>query len=188
MSAQTWQELLGTATAPGALFTAFTTAKSVSPYGSAITLPPNWWYVGRAVRLSVHAAISNQVTIQNTMNFAINLGAVAAATSGNFNLTTSVHTTIPAYLTCLATCMTVGTSTNAALKCVWMAEGQMFAQVAGAADNAAGTGWAMSAAIPANGTGFDSTASLVMDFFAGISTNTTSNGIQVHQITWESLN
>jgi hypothetical protein len=115
------------------------------------------------------------------------MGAVAAATSGNFNLTTTAHTTIPSYLTCVAQCVTIGTSTNASLRCWWKAEGPMFAQAASLADNAAGTGQAFLAAT-ANGTGFDSTASLTMDFFAGISTNTTSVGIQVNILTWESLN
>lgn len=187
MSIQTWQETLLASTAPGALFTAFTTAKSVSPYGQTITLPPNWWYVGRTVRLSVYASISNKTTA-DTMNFAINLGAVAAATSGNFNLTTTAHTTIPCFIQGIAQCVTVGTATNASLRTYWRAEGPMWATLASVADNAGGTGAAFSTAIPANGTGFDSTASLVMDFFAGISTNSSSVGIQVNMITWESLN
>jgi hypothetical protein len=187
MSAQTWQETLMSTTAAGALFNAFTTAKTVLPPGCLVTLPPNWWYVGRSVRVTAHVAISNKTT-QDTMNFAINMTAVAAATSGNFNLTTTAHTTIPAFLTCLMTCTTVGTSANAKLKCWWKAEGPMFANVAGSADNGAGTGQASSTAIPVDGTGFDSTASQTLDFFAGISTNTTSNGIQVHQYFVESLN
>jgi hypothetical protein len=187
MSAQTWQETLMSSTSQGALFNAFTTAKTVLPPGCLVSLPPNWWYVGRMVRVTVHIGVSNNTSAQ-TMNFAVNMGAVAAATSGNFNLTTTAHTTIPAMLTCLMTCMTVGTSTNAALKCVWMAEGTMFANQASVADNGAGAGWAMSAAIPANGTGFDSTAAQTLDFFAGISTNTTSVGLQVNQYIVESLN
>lgn len=187
MSSQTWQETLMSTTAPGALFNAFTTAKSVLPPGCLVTLPPNWWYVGRMLRVTIHAAFSNNTSAQ-TMNFSVNMGAVAAATSGNFNLTTTAHTTVGAVLSCLMTCTTVGTSTNAALKCTWIAEGPMFAMVASAADNAAGTGYAMNTAIPANGTGFDSTASQTIDFFAGISTNTTSVGLQVHQYLVESLN
>ena len=187
MSAQTWQETLMSTTAVGAAFASFTTAKTVLPPGCLVTLPPNWWYVGRMLRVTAHVAISNKTT-QDTMNFSVNMGAVAAATSGNLNLTTTAHTTIPAMLSCLMTCTSVGTSTNATLKCMWIAEGNMFAQLASAADFAAGTGVAYSNAIPANGTGFDSTASQTIDFFAGISTNSSSNSITVHQYVVESLN
>jgi len=187
MSAQTWQETLMSSTSVGALFNAFTTAKTVLPPGCLITLPPNWWYVGRMVRVTAHVAISNKTTA-DTMNFAINMTTTAVATSGNFNLTTTAHTTIPATLQCLLTCTAVGTSANAKIKSVWLAQGPMFAQLASVADNAAGSGYAMSSAIPVDGTGFDSTVSNTLDFFAGISTNTTSNGIQVHQYIVESLN
>ena len=71
MSAQTWQETLMSTTAVGAAFASFTTAKTVLPPGCLVTLPPNWWYVGRMLRVTAHVAISNKTT-QDTMNFSRN--------------------------------------------------------------------------------------------------------------------
>lgn len=187
MSIQTWQETLVSAQVAGTLYNTYTTAKTVLPVGCLYTLPPNWWTLGKTLRMIVHAGISNRVTGPDTTTFQLMMGSTAVVTSGAINLTTTAHTTIPAVLECIATCYVVGTS--AALRGQWMVRGQMFAMASGLADNAAGTGWAMGPnTAPANGTAFDSTAAQTIDFFAAQSVSNAGNGIQVHQYFVESLN
>lgn len=188
MSFQTWQEtLVSVNQGAGTLFNSYTTAKTVLPAGCLVTLPANWWYVGRMIRMLVHAGISNRVTGPDTMTFQLNMGSTAAVTSGAINLTTTAHTTIPAILECWATCYAVGAS--AALRGQWFIRGQMFAMASGLADAAANTGWAMGPnTAPANGTTFDSTAAQTLDFFCAQSVNNSGNGIQVSQYLVEALN
>lgn len=189
MSLQTWQETLVSATAAGTLFNTYTTAKTVLPTGCLVTLPANWWYVGRMLRMTVVGAVSNRVTGPDTTTFQLNLGAVAAFSSGALNLTTTAHTTIPFKAVCEVTCRAVGSGTSANLMGQWVVWGQMFAMAASLADNAGGTGYAMGPnTAPAVGTGFDSTAAQTLDFFVAQSVSNAGNGIQVQQYLVEALN
>lgn len=188
MSAQTWQETLVSSQVAGTLFNTYTTAKTVLPNGCLYTLPANWWYVGRMLRVTVIGAESHRVTGPDTMTFQLMMGSVAAFSSGALALTTTAHTTIPFFAQCVVTCRAVGPSTSANLMGQWMVEGQGFGMTA-AADNAAGTGYAMGPnTAPAVGTGFDSTATQTVDFFAAQSFSGAGNGIQVQQYLLESLN
>lgn len=187
MSAQTWQETLVAAQVAGTNFASYTTAKTVLPVGCLVTLPPNWWYVGRMLRMTVMGSESHRVTGPDTMTFQLMMSAVAAFSSGALNLTTTVHTTIPFIAQCLVTCRAVGLTAN--LMGQWTVEGQGFAMAASLADNAAGTGFAMGPnTAPAVGTNFDSTVSQTLDFFAAQSFSGAGNAIQVQQYMVESLN
>ena len=79
----------------GTLFASYTTAKTVLNADSLVTLPANWWYIGRMVRMSVSGGISNRVTGPDTTTFEFHMGSIAAFSSGAMNLTTTAHTTIP---------------------------------------------------------------------------------------------
>ena len=76
MSLQTWQETLVSAPASGAAFGTFTTAKTVLPVGCLVTLPANWWYIGRAIRVTVHGGIGSLVTTLRC----VSIGASTSAT------------------------------------------------------------------------------------------------------------
>lgn len=189
MSLQTWQESLTSATAAGTLFTTYTTAKTVLPTGCLVTLPANWWYVGRMLRYTVVGAISNIVTTPGTITLQLNMGAIAAVTSGAVQLNATAHTTLPFMATCIATCRTVGATTTATLMGQWTLNGVMFTRTAGQVDNAnIGDSLLGPATAPAVGAGFDSTAAQTLDFFAGFSISNAGNGIQVHQVIAEALN
>lgn len=191
MSAQTWQETLISSNVAGTLFNTYTTAKTVLPVGCVVTLPANWWYVGRMLRVTVLGAESHRVTGPDTMTFQLQGGPtsnISIFSSGALALTTTAHTTIPFIAVGTFTCRSVGITTTATLMGQWRVQGQGFAMAA-AADNAAGTGWAMGPnTAPAVGTGFDSTVATTLDFFVAQSFSGAGNGIQVHQYLVESLN
>lgn len=189
MSLQTWQETLTSATAAGTLFNTYTTAKTVLPTGCLVTLPANWWYVGRVLRYTVLGAISNIVTTPGTITFQLNMGSVAAVSSGAVQLNATAHTTLPFRAECIATCRAVGASTSANLMGQWTLNGVMFTKTAGQVDQVnIGDSILAPATAPAVGTGFDSTAAQTLDFFVGFSISNAGNGIQVHQVIAESLN
>ena len=73
MSLQTWQETLVSSQVAGTLFNTYTTAKTVLPVGCLVTLPANWWYIGRVLRVTVYGGISNIVTTPGTMTMSVNL-------------------------------------------------------------------------------------------------------------------
>jgi hypothetical protein len=189
MSQQGFQETLVAATAAGTLFNTYTTAKTVLPTGCLVTLPPNWWYVGRVIRVRVTGAISNIVTTPGTITLSTQMGSVAAFSTGALQLNATAHTTLPFEYDALITCRSVGSGTSATLIGSAKVSGVMFTRTAGQTDNAnIGDSLIAPVTAPAVGTGFDSTAQQTLDFFAGFSISNAGNGIQIHQYIVESLN
>src|SRR5215831_8095523 len=189
MSIQSWQETLVAAKVAGTNFTNFTTAKTVLPDGCLVTLPPNWWYVGRAVRIRASGGMSNIVTTPGTVSLQVMLGSVIAFTTGAVQLNATAHTLLPWRLEVDLTCRSVGTSTAATLMGQGWLDGLMFTRTAAQTDDANTPGdFAAPATAPAVGTGFDSTASAVLDFWCGFSISNSGNAIQVQQYTVEALN
>lgn len=182
MSLQTWREILVNQQAAGTLFNTYTTAKTVINAQSLYVLPAGWWYPGRRMWVHVSGGISNRVTGPDTTTFQVMHGTIVVFTSGAINLTTTAHTTIPFWLDIELTCRAVGSGTSANLIGQGTAQGQMLAMLASAADNAAGTGYAMLPnSAPAVGTGFDSTVANILDFWVAQSVSNAGNGIQIHQ-------
>jgi len=189
MSMQTWQETLMSSTIAGASFGTYTTAKTVLPTGCLVTLPANWWFVGRMIRYTVWGGIGNLVTTPGTITFQLNLGAVAAVSSGAIQLNATAHTNLPFRAECVATCRAVGNSTSANLIGQWTLNGVMFTKTAAQVDQVnIGDSILAPATAPAVGTGFDSTAAQTLDFFAGFSISNAANTIQVQQVLVEALN
>jgi hypothetical protein len=188
MSLQTWQETLISAQASGSLFATFTTAKTVLPANCLVTFPPNYFYVGRMLRITVAGAISNIATTPGTIVMQHMLGAVIAFTTGTMQLSTTVHTTLPFWYQSLLTCQIVGATTVAKL----IGQAVIFSQTIKATAVADGTethDLLMGPnTAPAVGTGWDSTASQTLDFFVGFSSSQGGNGVQIHQYLVESLN
>lgn len=187
MSLQTWNEVLVSAQAAGTLFNTYTTAKTVLPSGCLITLPPNWWYVGRMIRVKALGAISNIVTTPGTITLQVNIGSTAIFSSGAIQLNATAHTTLPFDFEAILTCRAVGASGN----CIGQAKvsGIMFTNTAGQTDNANNHVTLMApATAPAVGSNFDTTAQGVLDFFAGFSISNAGNGIQIQQYMVEALN
>lgn len=188
MSLQTWQETLVSANAAGTLFNTYTTAKTVLPTGCLVSLPANWWYIGRTLRMTVYGAISNIVTTPGTLTLQLNLGSVAAFSSGALQLSSTAHTLAPFKAECMVTCRAVGASTSANLMGQWVINSQAVNATAVADGTQTHSALMGPNTAPAVGAGFDSTAVLTLDFFAGFSISNAGNGIQVQQYLVESLN
>lgn len=189
MASQSWAQELVNITAAGTLYNTYTTAKSVLTSSTAtaastglVTLAPNFFQLGGRLEIDIMAGISNRVTGPDTFTVQVMVGAVIAFTTGAINLTTTAHTTIPAYGKLLLSCRGVGNGTLGLLEGQSMWEGQMIAMAASLADGAANTGWAMGPnTAPANGTGFDSTVAQTLDLFVAQSVSNAGNGFQLRQ-------
>lgn len=187
MSLQTWQETLVTAQVAGTLFNTYTTAKTVLPVGCLVTLPANWWYIGRSIRITVSGGISNIVTTPGTITLQINHGSTAVLTTGAIQLNATAHTVLPFWLQAILTCRAVGSSAN--LMGQGIIHGIMPTVTAGQVDGVNSmTTLLAPATAPAVGSNFDSTAAQTLDFFAGFSISNAGNGIQVQQYLVEALN
>jgi hypothetical protein len=192
---QSFVQSIGNINAAGTLYNTYTTAKSMFTSATStaaaagfLKLPANFFQLGTMLRISLVAGISNRVTGPDTFTAQVMVGAVIAFTTGAINLTTTAHTTIPAWAEVLLTCRAIGNGTLANLmgQSVW--QGQMIC-MASAADNAAGTGWAMAPnTAPAVGTGFDSTVDNTLDLFVAQSFSGAGNGFQIQQYVVQSLN
>lgn len=187
MSLQTWQETLISSTAAGSNFASFTTAKTVLPTGCLVTLPANWWYVGRMLRINVYGSLSNVTTTPGTVTMQVMQTNVVAFTTGAMQFSTTAHTNLPFWFHCNLTCRAVGSGTSANL----MGQAAVFSQtlsISGADTTTSHSFLMAPATAPAVGTGFDSTASQTLDFWTGFSSSQAGNNITVHQYVVEALN
>lgn len=192
MSLQSWNETLVAQQAAGTLFNTYTTAKTVLNPQCLYTLPPNWWYVGRTLRVTVAGGLSSLTTTPGTVTFQIMFGPTAnivAWTSGAIQLNATAHVTLPFWLQVHLTCQVIGSGTTAKLMGMGVLQGVMFTLTAGQTDaaNTAGA-FAAPATLPALGTGFDSTVSGILDFWTGFSISNAANGVQVALYTVEAMN
>jgi hypothetical protein len=94
-------------TTPGPTLTAAARA-SCLPAGTRITLPTNFFYSGRALRLKLSGRISCAVTTPGTGRFDVCLGAAGTTIvydTQPFNLNTNAKTDVPWLLDILLTCV-----------------------------------------------------------------------------------
>jgi len=170
----------------GTLFNTFTTAKTVINAQALTTLPGGWLQPGSKLAIRAQGAISNIVTTPGTITFQVMFGSVIAFTTGALQLNASAHTTLPFWLDIDLTCQVVGSGTTAKMMGLARATGIMFTATAGQTDSAQGPQTLMGPATnPALGTGFDSTASQAIDFFAGFSISNAGNGVRIDQYSVE---
>ena len=189
MSYQTWQETIAIQRAAGTLFNTYTTAKTVINPDALITLPSNFFYPGRMIRVFAMGGISNIVTTPGLMNFQVKVGSVAAFDTGNIQLNATAHTTLPFWLDILLTCRAIGSGSAANLMGLANVCGIMFTRTAGQTDDAQGMQTILApATAPAVGTGFDSTVANILDFFVGFTISNAGNGVQIHQYKVVTLN
>lgn len=189
MSLQTWQETLVSSAVAGASFGTFTTAKTVLPTSCLVTLPANWWYVGRTIRVTVQGGYGTLVTTPGTTTLSVNLGAVTAFTTGAIQLNATAHTNIPFQLAVMLTCRAVGSGTAANCMGQGHLRGRMFTFTAAQADQVnIGDAMMVPVTAPAVGSGFDSTAAQTLDFFAAFSISNAANTIQIQNYIVEALN
>ena len=186
MSLQTWQETLVNSQVDGPALTAAAAATCI-PTAAKITLPNNWWYVGRMLRITATGRISSVITTPGTARFDVRIAAVVAFDSLAILLdSVAAHTNVGWKLDILLTCRAIGSGTSANL----MGQGVFTCEDILGVPATAPKG-VLSAILPWNsapavGTGFDSTAANTLDMFF---TQTAATGsMTVHQYMVASLN
>jgi len=183
--------------ADGPALNTYTTAKSV--FGAATdaagqvryTAAPNFWQIGKCLKVTALGDISNIVTTPGTLTFEFRTGPtsnIVAWTSGAVQLSTTAHTSLPFWLEIMMTCQAVGPGTLTKL----MGQGRITSICTvntNVADSVANTlpTLLLPNTTPAQGTGFDSTAASVLDLFAGFSISNAGNGIRIRQFALEAL-
>jgi hypothetical protein len=189
MSLQSWNETLVAQQGAGTLKTTYTTAATVLNPQCLYTLPPNWWYPGRTMRVTMAGGLSNIATTPGTVVFQVMMGTIAVWSSGNIQLNATAHTTLPFWLQVYLTCQVVGSTTTAKLMGMGILSGIQPTLTAAQVDAVNTPGlFPVPATAPAQGTGFDSTVANILDFWVGFSISNIGNGIQPAIYTVEAMN
>lgn len=184
MPNQGWGQALISSTADGSALASSTTATSLLPGAAKFQLPANFLTVGSALRVTAFGRVSNIVTTPGTLTLDVRFGGVVVFNGAAMPLNTTAKTNVSWWLQAILTCRTIGTATTATMfgGGRWVSESANSA-VAGTAGTVM-----MPASAPAAGTGFDSTATQVVDLFGTWSISNAGNSIQVHEYLLESLN
>lgn len=168
--------------AAGTLQNTYTTAKSILPAQAIATLAANTFQIGSNLVIEGVAGLSNIVTTPGLFNLQVKLGSVVAFDTGNIQLNATAHTLLPVWFRIALTCRSVGSGTTATLIGQAFLIGIHPTNTAGQTDGANTMTAIMAPAIaPAVGTGFDSTAALALDLWAGFTISNSGNGIQIQQ-------
>ena len=186
MSQQTWNESLIAAIGDSVALTASVTPTSIIPSAAIYTLPANFFYVGRKIRIVAQGRVSNIVTTPGTLTLDVRFGAVVVANGGAMALNIVAKTNLPWWLCMDLTCRTVGSGTAATLmpQGFWKSEsviGSPLPAVGGVGE------LLIPSTAPAVGTGFDSTAAQAVNLF-GTWSLSNANSIQTHQYKLISIN
>lgn len=185
MSMQTWQETLITALVDGPVLTTAAAASCIPP-AAIITLPNNYFYPGRVMKVTAGGRISCAVTTPGTARFDVRLGGTVVFDSLAMNLNIVAKVNVPWWLELILTCRTIGNGTVATLfgQGTWASEAVIGAPLPTAGGS--GTFLLPYNTAPAVGGGFNSTLALTADLFF---TQTVATGsLTVHQYKLESLN
>lgn len=179
--AQGFTSTLWTAQTDGAALSNTTTATSLLHAGSKFPLFPGYFqFVGQELKVQAAGRISTLTTTPGTLTFDLKFGSVIVATTGAFTLNTVAKTNVTWKLDWDLTCRAIGGGTA----CTLMHTGEWKSE-AGVGASAPSAGSAdilmIPASAPAVGTGFDNTASQIVDLFGTWSVASASNSIQVHQ-------
>ena len=189
MSMQTWQETIATLTSIGPVKNTFTTAATVLNPQALVSLPPNYLYPGKMLRITLAGALSNVITGQPTFSFQVMMGAVIAWTSGAITTNAAAHTNLPFKLVVDLRCDTVGSGTSAKFLGIGVLTGRQFLISGTGVDSVTSdTTLMVPVTAPAVGTGFDASIANVLDFFVACGTSNAGNGITVHEYIVEALN
>ena len=183
------EQLVANPGVAGTSFGTFTTAKTVIPATSLITLPANYFKIGKALEIDVWGGVGTLVTTPGTITFQVMIGAAIAWTSGAIQLNATAHTDLPFHLAIKLVCRTIGSGTSATLMGMGEIGGVMFTRTAGQVDGVnSATILEVPATTPAVGAGFDSTIANILDFFAGFSISNAANTVTVDMYTVKSIN
>src|SRR6266436_2141581 len=107
MSLQTFQETLVQQRAAGTNFNTYTTAKTVINQNDLFQFPPNYFQIGKKLRITVAGGLSNIVTTPGTVALQVMLGSIVVFTTGNIQLNATAHVLLPFWLDVLLRCDSV---------------------------------------------------------------------------------
>lgn len=188
MSLQTWKEMLTIGATDGPTLTAAARASCI-PVANRIVLPNNYFYIGRAIRLTLGGRISCAVTTPGTARFDVCMGAAGTTVIFDtlaLNLNIVAKTTVPFVFSTTLVCRAVGTGTSTTF---FPTESyfQSEAVIASPLPTVGGNGCLIvPVGTPAVGAGMDNTAASALDVFF---TQTAATGsLTVHNFMVESLN
>lgn len=186
MSQQTWQETLMTATADGPTLAAgATTPASCLHTNCVYTLPNNYWYVGREMKLTLMGRISCVVTTPGTARFDVRMGGTVVFDTGAMNLNVVAKTNVPFNLTIELCCRAVGSGSLTTF--LGLAQFTSEAVVGAPLPTAGGNGTINApTGAPAVGTGVNNQSALAVDVF--FTQTVTTGSLTVHRYRLESLN
>lgn len=164
MSLQIWQETLTSAVADGPTLTAAANASCI-PTGNKITLPNNYFYIGRMLKVTAQGRISCVVTTPGTARFDVRLANVVNVDSTAMPMNTTAQTNVPWWLEIVGTCRSTGSGSLATI--FWFGTFTSMAVVGSSTNGTPNTHIfthnALNTAATAIGPGFDSTAALSVD-------------------------
>jgi hypothetical protein len=185
VSQQTWVETLVTAQADGPALTA-AAAASCLPTPAVITLPNNYFYIGRKLRIRASGRISCVVTTPGTARYDVRLGGTVVFDSNAMNLNIVAKTNVNWWLEVELTCRAIGSGSLTTFlgQGIWGSE----AVIASPLPTVGGSGVFTLPynAAPAVGTGVNNQSALSVDLFF---TQTVATGsMTLHEYSLESLN
>ncbi len=156
--------------------------------GGPKLLPPKFFYIGKMLRVTGVARVTNVVTTPGTLTLDLRLNStpIVVCNGGAMQMSTTQHTTLPMWFEFLVTCRAVGTGTSANL----MGQGWALSQslAISGADVTVHGGLTQPNSTPTVGTGFNSEISNTIDLFAKFSVATSTTSIQLEQFMIEDLN
>ena len=187
MSKYGWVENVIQAQVDGTALTNTTTATSILPGQSKLTLPANFFDApGKALRVLAFGRVSTVATTPGTLTLALRFGSTTVFTSGAIALNTTAQTNATWMLDLTVVARSVGSGTTATV----MGVGQWVSRaVVGSPAAASGGAGAvlLPDTAPVVGTGFDSTVAQQVDLFATWSL-ANADSIQLHTFSLEALN
>lgn len=187
--AQSWVECLVASTVDGPTITA-AGAVTCLPSHAVVTVPANFFFIGKVLRITMAGRMSNAVTTPGNFTIDVRSGPtsnIIVFNAGALLLSTTAHTTLPFMWRALLTCRAVGNGTTANLMGQSMLTGQPPSVTAVADASATTMNTLMGPNVtPVVGTGFDSTVANTINVFCNPSLSTAS--FTVHQYTLEALN
>jgi len=191
MAAPYFSQVLASQKLNGTLFNTYTTAKTVLNPTELVQIPGNYLQIGSKLRIRAWGGLSNIATTPGTVTFQTMLGptsTIVAWTSGALQMTTTANTLSPFMFETVLRVNAVGITTAAALIGGGVVSALNFALSSVANPTLTDGVLAVPAGSPANGTGFDSTVTNVLDFWVGFSISNAGNGVQLYDYTVEQLN
>lgn len=194
MATQGYSTTLATLQTDGPSLSNSTTATSLIGAATNVsaqakyTLPANFFYIGKTLRIKAVMRVSNLVTTPGTLTLDVRLGSVIVFNGGAMQLSSTAHTTLPVFVEILLTCRAVGPGTTSNLIGQGTASGLPLSLTAVADSTTSPAGLLIPNTNPAVGTGFDSTAAQQVDLFGTFSIANAANLVQLTQYTLEDIN